>query len=75
MANVRQQIIRDEVEGVDDLLAISEDDAFLRFVHQLLTGRSLHAFDDDDLVDGGQDKQIDVVTIDSDDSSADVWVV
>ena len=49
MANVRQQIIRDEVEGVADLLRISEDDAFLRFAQQLLTGRSLHAFDDDDL--------------------------
>ncbi len=73
--NVRQQIIGDEVDGVAALLGISEDDAFLRFAHQLLTGRSLHAFDDDDLVDGGQDKQIDAITIDSDDSSADVWII
>lgn len=40
-----------------------------------MTGRSLHAFDDDDVVDGGQDKQIDAVTIDADDSAADVWIV
>lgn len=46
-ANVRQQIVADEVEGVAALLKISEDDAFLRFAHQLLSGRSLHAFDED----------------------------
>jgi len=73
--NVRQQIIGDEVDRVAELLGISEDTAFLRFVHQLLTGRSLHAFDDDDVVDGGQDKQIDTITIDSDDSAADMWIV
>lgn len=73
--SIRQQIIGDEVERVAELLGISEDAAFLRFVHQLLTGRSLHTFDDDDVVDGGQDKQIDAITIDSDDSAADVWIV
>lgn len=50
---------------------ISEDEAFLRFAHHLLTGRSLYAFDDD-LVDGGQDMQIDAVTIEAYDSAADV---
>lgn len=73
--NVRQQIVMDEVDGVAELLSLPEDVAFLRFAHQLLTGHSLHAFDEDDLVDGGQDKQIDAVTIDADDSSADVWIV
>ena len=37
--SIRQQIVMDEVEGVAALLGISEDDAFLRFAHQLLTGR------------------------------------
>ncbi len=73
--NIRQQIIGDEVDGVAAILGLSEDAAFLRFAHHLLTGRSLHAFDDDDLVDGGQDKQIDTITIDSDDASADVWII
>jgi hypothetical protein len=48
----------------------SEGEAFLRFAHHLLTGRSLYAFGD--LVDGGQDKQIGAVTIEVDDSTADV---
>lgn len=72
---VRQQIVVDEVEVIADLLGIPEDAAFLRFAHQLLTGRSLHNFDPDDLVDGGQDKQIDTVTIDANESSADVWII
>lgn len=73
--NLRQQIIEDEIDQVAKLFGFSEDVAFLRFVHHLLTGRSLHSFDDNDLVDGGQDKQIDVITIDSDDSAADVWIL
>jgi hypothetical protein len=73
--SLRQQIVEDEVDRVASLLELPEDLAFLRFAHHLLTGRSLHAFDDDDLVDGGQDKQIDAITIDSDDSAADVWII
>lgn len=72
--NLRQQIVEDEVEQVAELLGLPEDPAFLRFAHHLLTGRSLHAFDDD-LVDGGQDKQIDAITVDADDSAADVWIL
>jgi hypothetical protein len=73
--SLRQQIVEDEVDRVASLLELPEDLAFLRFVHHLLTGRSLHVFDDDDLVDGGQDKQIDAIIIDSDDSAADVWII
>jgi hypothetical protein len=73
--NIRQQIIGDEVDGVATRFGISEDVAFLRFAHHLLTGRSLYAFDDNDLVDGGQDKQIDTVTIEADDSAAAVWII
>lgn len=75
VTNIRQQIIGDEVDGVATRFGISKDVAFLRFAHHLLTGRSLYAFDDDDLVDGGQDKQIDTVTIEADDSAADVWII
>jgi hypothetical protein len=72
---LRQQIIEDRIEQVSSLLGISTDDAFLRFIHSLIVGRSLHAFDPDDLTEGGQDKQIDVVTIEEDGDSADVWIL
>lgn len=73
--SLRQQIVEDEGDRVASLLELPEDLAFLRFAHHLLTGRSLYAFDDNDLVDGGQDKQIDAITIDSDDDAADVWII
>ena len=41
----------------------------------LLTGQSPHAFDSDDLVDGGGDKQIDIITITEHVDSADVYVI
>lgn len=73
--HLRQQIIESRVDEVASLLGISADEAFLRFVHSLVVGRSLHAFDSDDLTEGGQDKQIDVITIEDDGDSADVWIL
>ncbi len=63
------------MDRVASFLKLPQDMAFLRFAHHLLTGRSLYTFDDDDLVDGGQDKQIDVITLDWDESAADVWII
>jgi len=47
----------------------------MRFIHPLITGASLHAFDDADLVDGGQDKQIDIITIDEEDDTGTVYLI
>jgi hypothetical protein len=63
---LRQQIIEDRVEQLASLLGISADEAFLRFVHSLIVGRSIHAFDADDRTEGGGDKQVDVITIEED---------
>ena len=52
--DLRQQIVEDRVEQVATLLGISLDEAFLRFAHSLIVGHSLHAFDQDDMVEGGQ---------------------
>jgi len=60
---LRQQIIQDRIETLASNLNISRDFAFLRFAHSLITGQSIHAFSPADLVDGGEDKQIDVITM------------
>ena len=73
--HLRQQIIESRVDEIAEQLSISADEAFLRFGHSLIVGRSLHAFDNDDLTEGGQDKQIDVITIEDDGDSADVWIL
>lgn len=73
--NLRQQIVEAQVAKFADDLDILADPAFLRLAHFLLTGQSPHAFDPDDLVDGGGDKQIDIVTITELADSADVYVI
>ena len=60
--NLRQQIIQDRIEEIAKKLGVPQDQAFLRLAHNLVTGQSLHAFLEEDLVDGGQDKQIDTIT-------------
>lgn len=73
--NLRQQIINERIAKTAKLLNIEEGVAFLRYAHSLITDRSIHVFDQADLVDGGQDKQIDVFTIDQDDKEATVYLL
>ena len=73
--NLRQQIIQTNIEKTEANLGIPEDLAFVRLVHSLVTGISLYAFDENDLVEGGQEKQIDTFTITQDGEEADVHVM
>ncbi len=73
---LHQQIVQDRVEEITQFLRILDnDEAFLRFAHSLITGQSIHVFDPNDLVDGGQDKQIDVITIEEDSEQATVYML
>jgi len=72
---IRQQIIQDHIEKIAQLLNINEDRAFLRFGQSLIVGQSIHAFDPSDFVEGGQDKQIDVITIEEGPDRADVYIL
>lgn len=60
---IRQQIVEDHIEKTAKILGASEDNAFLIFSHSLFTDKSIHSFDPSDNVDGGQDKQIDAITV------------
>lgn len=66
--NLRQQIIHERIIKTAKLLSVSEDLAFLRYAHSLITDRSIHAFNQNDLIEGAHEKQIDTFTIDEDDS-------
>jgi len=73
---LRQQIIQDRTDALAAHLGINADLAFLRLTHSLITGKSVHVFDPGDLVDGGQDKQIDVISIEEDgQGGADIYVL
>jgi hypothetical protein len=73
--NLRQQIIQDRIERTVSTFGLSEDMAFLRFAHSLIVGQSIHAFEQADLVDGGQDKQIDTITIEQEDEEATIYIL
>ena len=73
--SLKQQIIEDRVESLAKMLGVDHDEAFLRFSHSLVTGRSVHNLDPADLVEGGQDKQLDVITIDDQAANADVYIL
>jgi hypothetical protein len=73
--NLRQQIISDRVEALGGLLQLEKDIAFMRLSHSVVTGKSVHAFDLTDVVDGGQDKQMDVISIEEESDAADVYIL
>jgi hypothetical protein len=73
--NLRQQIVESKVQSVSGQLGIEPDQAFMRFSHSLITGISTHAFASGDLIDGGQDKQLDTISIDTQSDSADVYII
>ena len=76
MPTLRQQIIAERIKKTADLLGtVNESLAFLRLSHAVITGQSLHEFDDNDLVDGGQDKGIDLITIEEQDGFATVFIL
>ncbi len=57
------------------MLSIPLEAAFARYAHSLITGTSLHSFNLSENVDGGQDKQIDTLTIDQDGDEATVFIM
>jgi len=73
--NLRQQLIKDRTDSLASTLGLPGDKAFLRLAHSIITGHSVHAFEAADLVDGGQDKQIDTITIVQDDEEASIYII
>jgi len=73
--NLRQQIVQSNIDQIAQVLAIDPDVALVRLAHSLITDQSLHSFDEGDLVDGGQDKQIDVLTIIDENDEAYVYLL
>lgn len=73
--NLRQQIVQTNIETISQKLSLSLDEAFLRLGISLVTGESTHSFDENNLVDGGQDKQIDAITIIEEGDEAFVYII
>jgi hypothetical protein len=72
---VRQQIVDDRIQNLVNSIGIPQDQAFERFVHSLVTGQSVHSLNPADWVDGSQDKQIDLISIEEDDDEAEIFII
>lgn len=73
--DIRQQIVEDQAEKLKDNLNLkSVDKAYQIFAHCLFTDTSVYSYDPNDDVDGGQDKQIDNITIDSRDGEGVIYI-
>ncbi len=72
---LRQQIVADRVGNLVTTLGVTQDQAFERLAHSLVTGQSVHSIDLADWVDGAQDKQIDLISIDEEDNEATVSII
>lgn len=72
--NLRQQIIQERTEEIAQIFNLNKSDSFLRLTHSLIVGQSIHSFDPNDIVDGGQDKQIDVISFEEDGDQATVYI-
>lgn len=72
---LRQQLIADRVANLEASIGIPQDQAFERLVHSLVTGQSVHSLDPADWVDGSQDKQIDLISIEEEEDEADIFII
>jgi hypothetical protein len=73
---LRKSIIDDRIDSIATNASIPPDQAFLRLVHSLIANVSYDELEPEDIVDGGQDKQLDVVTVDETaDDTATILVI
>jgi hypothetical protein len=75
--SLRLSIINDRLDELSQSSGDTPDMTFMKFVHQTLTNCDYDDLQPEDVVDGGQDKQIDVLSIDEDSVSgtADILIL
>lgn len=72
---IRQQLVEDQIEKLNENIELDNlDKAFQIFAHCLFTDISVHSYDPNDDVDGGQDKQIDNIAIDTRDGEGTIYI-
>jgi len=71
----RQQMVQQRVQQIANEQGLPLDKAFMLFSYSYVAGRSLYNLDSTEMVDGGQDKQIDVIGFDEGTNSAVVYIL
>jgi hypothetical protein len=71
---MRKQIIEDFIEKTSLTLNHKPDKAFEVFAHTLFIDKSIHSYNPNDNVDGGQDKQIDLISLEEEGNEAVIYI-
>jgi len=73
--DIREQIVEDQIEKLNENLDLKNvNKAFQIFGHSLFIDNSVYSYDQNDDVDGGQDKQIDNITIDQKEGEGIIFI-
>ena len=73
--DIRQQIVDDLIEKYNNQLNLNSlDKTFQYFGHSIFSDQSIHSFDINDDVDGGQDKQIDCISIEESQGDGFIYI-
>jgi hypothetical protein len=73
--DIREQIVEDQIEKLNENLDLKNvNKAFQIFGHSLFIDNSVYSYDHNDDVDGGQDKQIDNITIDQKEGEGIIFI-
>lgn len=73
---LRKSIIDERIDSIAGTLSTTPDLAFLRLVYSLIANASYDEIEVEDIVDGGQDKQLDIVSVeDTSDETATILVL
>jgi AIPR protein len=75
MNTLRQTLVSDRIDALSVTLNIPPDEAFERLAHSLCTGVGIYDFDEGDLVDGAQDKQIDLISLQEEENEATIYFI
>lgn len=73
--NQRQQIVRERVQDLSSALGLPDAQSFMRFAYGVVAQEDAEHVDPADVVDGGGDKQIDVLSIQEDEDEATVYIL
>jgi hypothetical protein len=73
--DIREQIVEDQIEKLNENLDLKDvNKAFQIFGHSLFIDSSVYSYDQNNDVDGGQDKQIDNITIEQKDGEGIIFI-
>lgn len=73
---ISKAYLENKVQKISEDIGIDKDTAFLRLCYSVLFGKSFDDLDEEDVIEGSQEKQIDLIRIENDDeNSAEINVV